>query len=92
MGHPNNRQREECHRASWRARHHRVRGNLDVGQSVWLWSIKTVTLRDSSSLGGGIREFQWTNFQGRFGRLKVQLVEFGFDIHICCDLIGDTLG
>ena len=27
-------------------RHHRVRHSLEVGQRVWIWNTKTVTIRD----------------------------------------------
>ena len=41
-----NRQREERRRANWRNRNCRIKGNLSLGQRVWVWNTKTVTLRD----------------------------------------------
>ena len=41
-----NKQREERRRANWRNRYRRVKGNLNLGQRVWVWNTMTVTLRD----------------------------------------------
>ena len=39
-------QREERQRANWRTRFRRAKGNLRLGQKVWIWNTKTVTLKD----------------------------------------------
>ena len=39
-------QREERQRANWRTRFRRTKGNLRLGQKVWIWNTKTVTLKD----------------------------------------------
>ena len=39
-------QREERQRANLRTRFCIVKGNLNVGQKVWIWNTKTVTLKD----------------------------------------------
>ena len=39
-------QREEHQRANWRTRLRRTKGNLRLGQKVWIWNTKTVTLKD----------------------------------------------
>ena len=39
-------QKEERQKANWRYRHRKIQGNLDVGQKVWIWNTKTVTLKD----------------------------------------------
>ena len=38
------RQREKYHWANWHIRYCKLRGYLEVGQAVWLWNTKMVTL------------------------------------------------
>ena len=85
-------QREERQRANWRTRFRRVKGNVRLGQKVWIWKTKTVTLKDKLEpwwVGLGLLEGKYVD---RFGVSEVQGVESGFVMQICYDHIGDRKG